>query len=84
MLKIWHYLSYIGHFYLYVQWKANAFLGVYRSFCKCQEVLQSCNMLQLGIERCRYVLTIISVKILNKFEETLLTIRHATVSLMFM
>ena len=32
MLKIWHYLNYTGHFYLHVQWKANAFLDVYGTF----------------------------------------------------
>ena len=45
-------------------------------------------MLQLDVERCsngspvcRYVLTIISVNVLHKFEETLLTVRHIVVSL---
>ena len=32
---------------------------------------------------CRYVLTIISVNILHKFEETLLTVTHIAVSLTF-
>ena len=43
-----------------------------------------------SIERCssvapvfRYVLTIISVKILHKFEETLLTVTHITATLTF-
>ena len=60
MLKIWHYLSYKGHFYLCVQWKKNAFLDAYESFWKFQEVSQSCNMLQLGVERCGSV-SILSV-----------------------
>ena len=42
-----HYLNYIGHFYLCVQRKANAFLDVYGRFWKFQEVWQSCNMLRL-------------------------------------
>ena len=43
-------------------------------------------MLQLGVELCgrvspvcRYVLTIISVKILHKYEETLLKVVHIAV-----
>ena len=66
------------------------FLDVYGRFWKFQEVLQSCNMLQLGVERCgsvspvyRNVLTIINVKILHKFEQTLLTVTHIDVSLTF-
>ena len=51
-LKNWHYLNYKGHFYLCVQRKTNAFLEVYGRFWKFQEVSQSCNMLQLGVERC--------------------------------
>ena len=46
------------------------FLEVYGHLWRFQEVLQSCNMLQLDVERCgsvspvcRYVWTIISVKI---------------------
>ena len=45
-------------------------------------------LLQLGVERCgrvspvlRYVLTIISVKILHKCDETSLTVTHIAVSL---
>ena len=71
MLKRWHYHNYKGHFYLCVQRKTNAFLDVHGHFWKFQEVSQICNMLQLGVERCgsvppvcRYVLTVISVKIL--------------------
>ena len=48
----------------------------------------SCNMIQLGVERCgsvssvcRYVLTIISVTILHKCDETSLTVSHIAVSL---
>ena len=52
MLKIWHYLNYKDHFYLCVQRKTNAFLDVYGRFWKFQEVSQSGNMLQLGVERC--------------------------------
>ena len=51
-LKNWHYLNYKGHFYLCVQRKTNAFLDVYGRFWKFQEVSQSGNMLQLGVERC--------------------------------
>ena len=46
-LKSWHYLNYKGHFYLCVQRKTNAFLDAYGSFCKFQEVSQSCNMFRL-------------------------------------
>ena len=45
-------------------------------------------MLQMGVERCgsvspvcRYVLNIISVKILHKYDETSLTVTRITVSL---
>ena len=55
MLKIWHHLNYKDHFYLCVQGKTNAFLDVYGRFWKFQAVSQSCNMLQLGIERCSSV-----------------------------
>ena len=64
------------------------FLDVYGRFWKFQEVLQSCNMLQLGVERCgrislvcKHVLTINSFKILHKCAETLLTVTHIAVSL---
>ena len=63
-------------------------LDVYGRFWKFQEVSQSCNMLQLGIERCssvspvcRYVLIIIGVKILHKCDETSLTVTHIAVNL---
>ena len=69
MLKIWHHLNYKGHFYLCEHQKTNAFLDFYGRFWKFQEVSQSCNMLQLGVEQCgrvppvcRYALKIISVK----------------------
>ena len=88
LLKIWHCFNYNGHFYLCVQRKTNAFLGRSRALLEVQEVSQSCNMLQLGVGRCdsvspvcRYVLTIISVKILHKYDETSLTVTHITVSL---
>ena len=91
MLKIRHYLKYKGHLYLWVQRKTNAFLDVYGCVWKFQGVSQSRNMLQLGVERCGgaspvctgYVLTIISVKILHRFEETLSTVTHTVVTLMF-
>ena len=51
MLKIRRYPNYKGHFYLCVQRKTNTFLDVYRRFWKFQEVSQSCNMLQLGVDR---------------------------------
>ena len=51
-LKNSHDLNYKGHFYLFVQRKTNACSDVYGRFWKFQEVLQSCNMLQLGVERC--------------------------------
>ena len=51
-LKNWHYLNYEGHFCLCVQRKTNAFLDVYGRFWKFHQVLQSCNMLQLDVERC--------------------------------
>ena len=77
MLKIWHHLSYKGHFYFCVQPKTNAFLDVYGRFWKFQEMSQSCKMLQLGVERCgsvspvcRYVWTVISVKVLHKCDKT--------------
>ena len=56
-LKNWHYLSYKDHFCWCVVRKTNAFLDVYEHFWKFQEVSQSCNMLQLGVERCgkRYI-----------------------------
>ena len=81
-LKNWHYLNYKGHCYLCVQRKTNAFLDAYGRIWQFQEVSQSCNMLQLGAERCvcsvspvcRYVLTIISVKILHKCDDTSLTV----------
>ena len=82
MLKIWHGLGYKGHFCLCVQWKTNAFSCAFT-----QEVLQSCNMLRHGIEQCgcispvcRYVLSIISVKILHKCDETSFTVTHIAVS----
>ena len=62
---------------------------IYGHFWKFQEVSQMCNMLQLGIEQCsslypvcRYVLTIISVKMLHKCEETSLTVTCIAASLM--
>ena len=62
--------------------------GRLRTFWKSQEVSQSCNMLQLGVERCdsispvcRYVLTIINSKILYKSDEPSLTVAHIAVSL---
>ena len=51
-LKNRHYLNFEGHFYLCVQRKTNASLDVYGRFWKFQVVSQSCNMLQLGVERC--------------------------------
>ena len=51
MLKIWHYLDK----YVCVQRQTNAFLDAYGSFWKFDEVSQSCNMLQPGIERCSSV-----------------------------
>ena len=64
------------------------FLDIYVRFWKSQEVSQSFNMLQLSVERwgrvspvCRYVLTIISVKILDKCDETSLTVIRIAVSL---
>ena len=76
MLKIWHYLCYKGHFYLCVSGKRVRFLEVYVRFWKFQEVSQSCNMLQLWVERCgsvspicEYILTVISVKILHKSDK---------------
>ena len=84
-LKNWHYLNYKHHFYLWVQQKTNVFLDVYGRFWKFQEVSQSCNMLQLSVEQfssvCRYVLTIISAKILHKCDETSLTVTRIAVSL---
>ena len=55
MLKIWHYVSHKDHCYLCVQQKTNAFFNGYESFWKFREVLQSCNMLQLGAEGCSSV-----------------------------
>ena len=88
LLKIWHYLSNERHFYLCIQGKTNTFLDVYGCFWKFQEFSQSCNMLQLGVERCgsvspvcRYVLTINSVKILHKCDETPLIVPRIAVSL---
>ena len=90
MLKIWHYLSYKCYFYLYVQRKTIAFLNNLRTLLEVSLGFPELNMLQLGVKRCssvspvcRYVLTIISVKISHKFEETLLTVRHIAVSLTF-
>ena len=84
-LKIWHYLNYL---YSFVQRKTNAFLGAYGSFWKFQEVSQSCNILQLGLERCGsasvlsvgHVLAIINAKILYKCDETSLTVTRIAVS----
>ena len=63
-------------------------LDVYVRFWKFQEVSQSCNMFQLCVERygsvfpvCRCVLTIISVKILLKSDQTSLTVICIAVSL---
>ena len=58
-----------------VERKTNAFFERLRTIWEFQEVSQSCNMLQLCVERCgsvspvyRYVLTIsINIKILHKF-----------------
>ena len=65
------------------------FLDVYGRFWKFQEVSHSCDMLQLGVERCGsyspvciHVLTIISVKILHKCYENSLTTPLISVSLM--
>ena len=51
-------------------------------------VSQSCDMLQLGVERCgsvspvcSYVLAIISVKILHRCDETSLTVTRIAVNL---
>ena len=85
-LKNWHYLSYKGHCYLCVQRKTNAFLDVNGRIWKFQEVSHE---LQLGVERCvrsvspvcRCVLTIISVKILRKCDDTSLTVIRITISL---
>ena len=62
-------------------------LYVHVRFCKFQVVSQSCNMLQLCVElcssvfpACRYVLNIISVQILNKCDETSLTVICIAVS----
>ena len=70
--------------------KTNAFLDVYGRFWKFQEVSQSHNMLQLSVDGCgslspvcRYVLTIISAKILHKLEENLSTVTRIAVSLTF-
>ena len=64
------------------------FLDVYGRFWTFQEVSQSCDMLQLGVERCsgvssvcKYALTIISVKILHKCDETSWTVARIAVSL---
>ena len=51
MQKIWHYLNCKSNYYLCVQRKTHAFLDAFKSFWEFQEVLQSCNMLQLDIER---------------------------------
>ena len=63
------------------------FLDVYVRFWKFQEVSQSCNMLQLYVQRSgsvspvyRYVLTIIGIKILHKCDETSLTVIRIAVS----
>ena len=74
--KNWHYLNYKGDLYLLVQQKTNTFLEVYGRFWQF-------HMLQLGIERCdsRCVLTVISVKILHKYDETSLTVTSIAVSL---
>ena len=72
-----------------VQRERNAFLDFYGRIWKFQEVSQSCNILQLGVDRrsnilrpvCRYVLTLISVKILHKCDETSLTVTHIVLSL---
>ena len=89
MLKIWHYLNNKGHFYLCVDGKQIRFWTFPDAFGKFHEVSQSRNMLQLGVERCgsvsvvcRYVLTITSVKILRKCENTSLTVTNIAVSLM--
>ena len=65
------------------------FLDVYGRYWKVQEVSQSCNMVQLGVERCgsvppvcRYILSIISVKILHQCDEASLTVTRIAVSLL--
>ena len=60
MLKIWHYLNYIGHFLLVRPAENECILDNYGSFWTFQEVLHSCNILQLAIERCGSV-SILSV-----------------------
>ena len=87
MLKIWHYLNYKGHFYLYVQRKANALFGRLWTLLEVLVVSQSCNMLQLCVERrgsvspaYMYVLTILSCKILYKCAGSSSTVTHIAVS----
>ena len=89
MLKIWYYLNYEGRSCLCVQPKTNAILDVCHPFRSFKDS-QSCNMLELGVERCssvspvcRYVLTINNVKVLHKCEETSLTVRIIAVSFTF-
>ena len=62
-------------------------LDVYGSFWKFQEVLQSCNMLQLTVERhryiypvCRCMLTILSGKILCKCDASSSIVAHIAIS----
>ena len=64
-------------------------LDVYVRFWKFQEVSQSCDMLQLGVDPCgrvspvcRYVLTIISIKMLHKCDKISVTVTRIAVSLM--
>ena len=79
-----------GPFLLVRQGETNdmRLLYVHVRFCKFQVVSQSCNMLQLIVELCsivfpvcRYVLNIISVQILDKCDETSLTVIRIAVSL---
>ena len=87
-LKNWHYLSYKGHFCLCVQRKTNAFQDVYGrfgSFKRNRRVVTCYNWVRAMRQRlrpvCRYVLTIISVKILHKSDETSLRVTRIAVSL---
>ena len=61
-------------------------VDAYGSFWEFQEVSQSCNMLQLGVERCGSIsvfslLTMINVRILHKRDETSLRITRIADSL---
>ena len=67
--------------------KRMCLLDVYVCFWKFQEVSQSCNMLQLGVEQCgrvsprpvcRYVLTIFNVMMSHKCDGISVTITPAS------